>query len=166
MNLPAPRQQPQATPAGQPMPQYPFVVQPTAGDVQLYGERQPVVYVPSAENPNVMVGVLKQHVQPMQPIAARDLTPQPLIDVQAQRLVAAGIGGGVLLWGGGQFLNGVAHVVASFSGVGVFMLCLAAVAARAAFRPGSRAVGGTYNHNEIHVEQKWFGKSGFNIHNN
>ncbi|MFZ3592302.1 hypothetical protein [Streptomyces sp. BH104] len=166
MNLPAPRRQPNATPAGQPTHHYPIVVQPRDNAVELYGERPTVVWVPSAENPNVMVPVFKQHVQPMQCAPARDLTPQPLIDVRAQRIVAAGVGGGVCLWGGGQFLNGFAHAVASFSGVGFLMLCLAAVAARSVFKVGTRAVGGTYNHNEIHVEQKWFGKTDIDIHNN
>lgn len=167
MSLPEQRRQSYANPAGQPTNPYPPVVQPSGNAVELYGEREATVYVPSAENPSVMVGVPKRYVQPQQPMPARDLTPQPLFDPTAQRLLAVGVGGGVLLWGGGRFLAGASQFVSSLTGIGALGLCLLAVAIRAAFTSGARASGGAiYNHNEVHVEQKWLGKTGIDIHNN
>jgi hypothetical protein len=164
--LPAPHQQPYATTAGHPAHHTP-ALQPTAGTVELYGERPVVVYVPSAEDPNVMVGVDKRHVQPMLPGPARDLTPAPLLDARAQQLFGAGVGAGVLLWGGGQFLEGLGKMLAAATGTGVFALCLLAVVGRAVFTAGRRGIGGsTYIHNEIHTEQKWLGKTDIDIHNN
>lgn len=108
---PVPHQQPYATPAGQHAPVRDLVIhQPIP--LEPYGERQPVVYVPSAENPNVMVGVPKQYVQPMLALPARDLTPQPLIDPGAQKMIGGGIGVGAagagLGWGAGQMFAGIA----------------------------------------------------------
>lgn len=167
MNPPAPRRQPYATPAGQPTHHFPPVVQPTGNAVELYSEREATVWVPSAENPNVMVGVPKRYVQPMQPAPSRDLAPVALIDAKAARLLGGGVGGGVLLWGGGQLLEGASKFANAFTAVGLFGFCLLAVAIRAAFAFGPRAAGGdTYNHNEIRVEQKWFGRNDIDIHNN
>lgn len=166
MKPPAPRRQPYANPAGQPTNPYPPAVQPTGNAVELYGDREATVYVPSAENPSVMVGVLKRHVQPMQPTPARDLAPQPLFDPTAQRLLAAGLGGGGLLWGGGQLFAGLSKVLAAATGTSFFVLCLIFVGGRVLFAFGSRAAGGNTYNNEIHVEQKWFGRNDIDIHNN
>lgn len=120
--------------------------------VELSGERQ-AVWVPSAENPNVMVSVPKQYVQPMLPAAPRDLTPQPLFDPLAQRLVGGGVGGGVLLWGGGKFLVGLGDALSALSGAGLLLLVLALVGARAV---GGGRAGGT--HIEVHQHAR-FGKN-------
>lgn len=132
-------------PAGQ-RPVYPAAV-------ELYGERQTAVWVPSAENPNEMVSVPKQFVQPMLPAAPRDLTPQPLLDPLAQRLVGGGVGGGVLLWGGGKFLVGLGDALSALSGTGLLLLFLALAGVRAL---GGGRRGGT--HIEVHQHAR-FGKN-------
>lgn len=160
-DLPAPRRQPNATPAGQPTNPYPFVVQPAAGEVQLYGERQAVVWVPSAENPNVSVAVPKQYVMPMQALPARDLTPQPLLDPLAQRMVGAGVGGGALAagfgYGVGQALSGLAGVTSG----GLFWLAVIILALK--MPSAARRSGGNTTITNVRVQQKWFGTT--NIHN-
>jgi hypothetical protein len=123
--------------------------------VELYGERPAVKWVPSAENPAVMVPVLAQYVQPMLPPAPRDLTPQPLLDPVTQRLLGGGVGGGVLLWGGGQFLIGAGQFVSSLSGVGALLFFLALAGGRAMLSGGRR--GGTRI--EVHNHNRGFGRS-------
>lgn len=121
--------------------------------VELRGERQAVAWVPSAENPSVMVAVPKEFVQPMQPAAPRDLTPQPLFDPLAQRMIGGGVGGGVLLWGGGKFLVGLGDALSALSGTGLLLLFLALAGVRA-FGGGRR--GST--HIEVHQHAR-FGKN-------
>lgn len=101
--------------------------------VELRGERQAVTWVPSGENPNEMVCVPKEFVQPMQPAAPRDLTPQPLLDPKAQQLLAGGLGigaaGAGLGWGAGQMFAGVAMM--GTSGLAILLgLLLASQALR------------------------------------
>ncbi|MGY6019572.1 hypothetical protein [Streptomyces spinosirectus] len=125
-------------------------------DVELYGERQPVAWVPSAENPNVMVAVPKQYVQPMQPAPPRDLTPVPLFDPQAQRLFAGGLGVGAagagLGFGLGQLAAGIAMM--GTSGLAILAgLLLAAGSLR------GRGVVNVHNESHTHVTQKWLGRT-------
>lgn len=122
-------------------------------DIKLSGERQDVVWVPSAENPNVMVAVEKQYVQPMLPAPPRDLTPQPLLDPFAQRLVGGGVGlgaaGAGLGWGAGQMFAGVAMM--GTSGLAILLgLLLAAGTLRR--RPNVSI------HQEVHQHAR-FGKN-------
>lgn len=127
-------------------------------EVELYGERQPAVrepsvWVESADDPNLMVRIPKRYVQATPRPEPRDLAPQPLFDPTAQKILAAGVGGGVLLWGGGQFLVGVGELVSALSGVGVLLLFLGFALARSAV--GGRR-GGT--HIEVHQHAR-FGKN-------
>lgn len=150
---PVPYEQPYATPAGQPAPVRDLVIRPTYGTVQPYADRDPVVYVPSADNPSVMVAVEKRYVQPMQAPAARDLTPVPLIDPQAQRILAGGVGigaaGAGIGYGAGQMFAGIALM--STSGFAVFLgLFLMAANLRS-------ARGDKHIHKTTHVHQKWLG---------
>jgi hypothetical protein len=140
----------------------PAAVQPA--EVQLYDERQPAVrepsvWVESADDPNLMVRIPKRYVQSVPVPEQRDLSPQPLFDQTAQRLLCGGVGGGVLLWGGGQLLVGLSHVVSALSGVGVLLFFLALAGARAAFGGGRRA--GTRI--EVHNHASWFGHTNTNL---
>ncbi len=157
--LPEPYQQPTALKAGQHTPHTP-TLRPNDNAIELYGERQPVVYVPSADNPSVMVAVPKQYVMPMQPLPARDLTPQPLLDPMAQRMVGAGIGGGAFAagvgYGIGQALTGLAGITSG----SIFWIAVLVLAWKL---PSATRSGGT--HNEIHVSHKWGGRPNFHIHN-
>lgn len=131
-------------------------LQPVSGPVELYDEREPVVWIPGAYGG--MVPVRKsQAPAPMQLSAPRDLSPQPLLDATAQRLLGGGLGGGVLLWGGGKFLAGASDFVSSLSGMGALLFFLALAGGRALLMGGR----GGYVHNEqhTHVTQKWFGRT-------
>lgn len=124
------------------------------GEIELYADRDPVVWVPDAYGE--MVPMRKsQAPHAMQPPPPRDLTPQPLFDPTAQRLLGGGIGGGVLLWGGGTFLVGASQLVSSLSGVGALLFFLALAGARAACGGGRQ--GGTRI--EVHNHARGFGRN-------
>ncbi|MGW2228170.1 hypothetical protein [Streptomyces formicae] len=130
--------------------------EPLTGTVELASEREPVVYVPGAYSD--MVAVRKSQAPArIEATPARDLTPQPLFDPVAQRLLAAGLGGGALFWGGGQFLAGASQFVSALSGAGALLFFLALAGARAVL--GGR--GSTYEQH-THIHQKWLGRT--NIH--
>ncbi|MEU9273066.1 hypothetical protein AB0E04_48005 [Streptomyces sp. NPDC048251] len=74
---------------------------------------------------NRSVEVRRSALQPAIPTPPLDLSPQPLLVPLAQRLVAAGVGSGVALWGGGQFLAGAGQLASTLSGVGALLFCLA-----------------------------------------
>lgn len=148
-NLPE-RYQPYATPAGQTTPNRHLpAAQPVSGPVELYGEREPVVYVPSAEHPGLMVPVLKQYVQPMHVMQPRDLTPQPLLDPMAQRMIGAGVGGGAFAAGVGYGVGQILGSLAGLSSGAVFWLAVLYLATKLP-AAGRAARGDTYvtnNHN-------------------
>jgi hypothetical protein len=94
-----------------PEPYQPYALpgqRPAYGDIELYDERDPIVLVTDPDNPNLSVRVRRSALLPATPTPPRDLTPQPLFDPIAQRLV----GGGALAvgvgWGGAQLLNAIA----------------------------------------------------------
>lgn len=134
-----------AEPAGQ-RPTYP-------ADVVLAGER-PVAWVPSASDPSVMVPVLKEYVQPMVAPAPRDLTPQPLLDPLAQRLLAGGIGAGTAGAGVGFGLNQLAAGIAMMGTSGLAVLAALLLVAHSV---KGRSV--TNVRNETHVHQRWLGRT-------
>lgn len=122
--------------------------------IELHGERQAVKWVPSAENPSVMVPVLAEYVQPMQLAPPRDLTPQPLLDPKAQQLLAGGVGigaaGAGVGWGIGQMFAGVAMM--GTSGLAILLGLLLAA--------GSLRGRGVVNvRNEVHQHAGWFGRN-------
>ncbi|MER5300180.1 hypothetical protein ABT039_12075 [Streptomyces lasiicapitis] len=94
-------------------------------------ERQPVVWVPDAYGRMVP---MPKHLAPA-PVAAtepRDLSPLPLLDPVAQRLIGGGIGGGVLSAGLGYGTGQVISAAAGFtSGAGLWILLLLLLLLRA-----------------------------------
>lgn len=131
---------------------------PHVGEVELRDEVDPIVHVADPYDPNRSVAVRRSALQPMVRPEPRDLTPRPLLDPVAQRLLAGGVGSGIALWGGGQFLAGAGQLVSSLSGVGALLFFLALAGARAMFiRPtaGARV--------EVHNHVRGFGRSTMNL---
>jgi hypothetical protein len=122
--------------------------------VELAADRDPVVYVPDAYGQMVP---MRRSQLPNAPVRTepRDLTPEPLLDPVAQRLVGAGVGGGILLWGGGQFLIGAGQLLSSLSGVGALLFFLALAGGRSLLGGGRQA--GTRI--EVHNHVRGFGRS-------
>jgi hypothetical protein len=122
-------------------------------EVELYDDRDPIVWTPNAYGE--MVQMRRSQLPAYTPAAPpRDLTPQPLFDPQAQRLLAGGIGVGAagagLGFGAGQMLAGVAMM--GTSGLAILLgLLLAAGALRR--RPDVSI------HQEVHQHARWFGKN-------
>lgn len=132
----------------------PAVVQPA--EVELYDEADPVVWIPGAYGE--MVPVRKsQAPAPVQAAPVRDLTPQPLIDPLAQRLLAGGLGVGAagagLGFGFGQLAAGIALM--GTSGLALLVGLLLA----ASMRSGSV----THVRQEVHNHARWFGKTHTNL---
>lgn len=132
-----------------------YAEQPLTGTVQLSSEREAAVWVPGAYGGMVAVRKSQAPAQ-VERTPVRDLTPQPLFDPTAQRLLAAGVGGGALLWGGGAFLAGAGQLVSSLTGTGALLFFLAIAGARAAI--GNRGTS-VINEQHTHVHQKWLGRT-------
>jgi hypothetical protein len=119
-------------------------------------EREPMVWIPGPGSDFVAVpkstAEAYGYLTPAAPIPARDLTPLPAVDLLAQRMVGAGVGGGVAAAGTGW---GVAQVVNALAGVGtgVGLLLLALVLAKLTSRSGGET--------HIHVtnNNRWWGRS-------
>ncbi|WP_051790093.1 hypothetical protein [Streptomyces sp. NRRL S-1022] len=127
--------------------------------VELRAERPAVAWVPSGADPNVMVPVLREYVQPMPMPAPRDLTPQPLFDPLAQRMLAGGVGVGAAGAGVGFGLHELAAGVALMGTSGLAMLAALLLAA------GSVRGRSVVNvRHETHVTQKWFGRTDITHH--
>lgn len=126
--------------------------------VELYSEADPIVLVADPDNPQGFVRVRRSALHPATPTPPRDLAPQPLLDPTAQRYVGAGIGGGILLWGGGQFLIGAGHLISSLSGVGALLFFLALAGARTIL--GGRQAGTRI---EVHNHARGFGRNTTNL---
>lgn len=145
------------TPAeyGLALPEQP--VTPTA--IVPAAEREPMVYVPGPGNAFVAVprstalayGYLAQ--QPAH-LPATPVPAGPAVDPLAQRMVAAGVGGGVATagigWGIGQALAG--------GGVSLALLVAALLVARFAGRRGG-AGGGSETHIHVTNNNRWLGRS-------
>jgi len=124
-------------------------------EVELYDDRDPIVYVPDAYGE--MVPMRKsQAPAPMQPAQPRDLTPQPLFDPLAQRMLGGGIGAGAAGAGIGFGLNQVAAGIAVMGTSGVVILAALLLAATGL---RGRSVVHVRNEQHTHVEQKWFGRT-------
>lgn len=136
---------------------HPPVVQPA--EVELYDERPPIAWVADQLNPSRSVAIDARLIHRPEPAAPRDLAPQPLFDPTAQKLLCGGVGGGVLLWGGGQLFAGLSQMVSALSGVGALLFFLALAGARAVVGGGQRA--GTRI--EVHNHAKWFGRNTTNL---
>lgn len=154
--LPVPRP---AETAGQrqPMPGWP--VEPAIDQhavIEMARERG-IAYLPDPYNPSRSVAVYRDLVERPAPQQPRDLTPLPLIDPIAARLLAGGVGGGALGagvgWGFGQAAAGIAAFGGS-SAVLVVALLLAA-----AKLPSVGRGGGTHIEKHVHHHNSWWGKS-------
>lgn len=126
---------------------------PLTGPVELYGERQAVVWVPDAYGQ--MVPMPKDQVHAIQPVQPRDLTPAPLIDPRAQFALFGGIGAGAagagIGWGFGQAAAGVAELGGGgFVGVALLLLLFARLG-------GGRTT--VNNHTTVHNTNRWLGRS-------
>lgn len=134
---------------------------PPAAPVQLYGERR-VTYVPDALNPGQSVAIDPRLLQPAIYQPARDLSPQPLLDPFAQRILATGVGGGVFAAGAGW---GVGEAAGGLAGIGtgsLFWLALILAATRLPRLGRARVHHETHNHVTNH--NRWFGNSRTNLH--
>lgn len=127
-------------------------------EVELYSERQPAVrepsvWVESADDPNLMVRIPKRYVQTTPRSEPRDLTPQPLIDPLAQRLLAGGLGVGAAGAGLGFGLGQLAAGIALMGSSGLVLLAGLLLAA------GMRGRSVTHVRQEVHNHARWFGRN-------
>lgn len=134
---------------------HPAAVRP--GEVDLYDEADPIVHVPDPYDPSRSVAVRRSALQPVQSAPPRDLTPQPLLDPMAQRLISGGVGVGAagagIGWGAGQMFAGVALMGTS----GLLFLLGMLLAA------GVRGRDGVHVHQEVHNHARWFGRNTTNL---
>jgi hypothetical protein len=135
------------TPAG--------AARPVVGFVELNDEHDPIVHVQDPYNPNRSVAVRRSALQPTEATPARDLTPQPVVDPLAQRLLAGGLGAGVTGWGAGEFLAGASQLVSAMTGAGSAALAIALLLLAWKMAPSHRA-GKTVN---ITNNNRWGGRS-------
>lgn len=124
--------------------------------VELYEDRDPVVWIPGAYGE--MVPVRKsQAPTTVQVPPVRDLSPQPLFDPLAQRLLAGGLGVGAagagLGFGFGQLAAGLALM--GTSGLALLVGLLLAA--------GMRGGSVTHVRQEVHNHARWFGKTNTNL---
>lgn len=127
-----------------------------AYEVELYDEADPIVYVRDPYNPNRSIEVRRSALLPATPTPPRDLTPQPLLDPVAQRLIGGGVGVGAAGAGVGFGFHEIAAGVALMGGSGLailFGLLLAAGGLRA------RSVVNVHNESRTYVQQKWLGRT-------
>lgn len=127
--------------------------------VELYDESDPIVLVADPYDPNRSVAVRRSSLQPATPTAPRDLTPQPVLDPLAQRLLGAGLGAGVagagIGWGIGQAAAGIATIGGTAAAVMVLVLWLLA---RLGGGRGSVTI-----QQEVHNHARWFGRNTTNL---
>lgn len=122
--------------------------------VELHDEADPIVHVPDPYDPNRSVAVRRSSLQPVAPAAPRDLTPVPLLDPLAQRLLGGGIGLGAAGAGVGFGLGQLAAGIALMGTSGLAILVGLLLAARML---GPRSV--TNVRQEVHNHASWFGRN-------
>jgi hypothetical protein len=148
-----------ATTTGQPTIHQP---QPLTGNIELYTERPPIAYVQDPLDPQRSVAIDARLLTPAvyQP---RDLTPQPVLDPVAQRMLGAGIGGGALAAGVGW---GFAEAAGVFAGMSTGTILWALLLAGAIRTLPALVARRPRIHNETHVhnETRWLGRSTTNVH--
>ncbi|WP_328431792.1 hypothetical protein [Streptomyces sp. NBC_00453] len=137
-----------------PQPLTPY--DPTAAPVELYGEREAVVWVPDAYGR--MVPMPKRLAPP--PVLAtepRDLTPLPLLDPIAQRFIGAGIGGGALSAGVGYGIGQIISAAAGFGSGAAMWIALMVLALRMPARTLTNgASGSTVNIRKAVIKRSHF----------
>jgi hypothetical protein len=123
-----------------------------AAQVELRDESDPVVHVPDPYDSTRFVAVRRSALQPVTASPARDLTPQPVLDPLAQRLLAGGIGVGAAGAGVGFGLGQLAAGIALMGTSGLALLVGLLLAARVL---GPRQV--THVRQTVHNRASWFG---------
>lgn len=121
--------------------------------VELHDEADPIVHVPDPYDPNRSVAVRRSSLQPVALTQPRDLTPQPVLDPLAQRMLGGGVGAGVagagVGWGIGQAAAGIASIGGTAAAVMALLLWLLARGGR-----------GTVNiRQEVHNHASWWGSN-------
>ncbi|MFI6466902.1 hypothetical protein [Streptomyces sp. NPDC050538] len=137
-----------------PQPLTPY--DPTAAPVELYGERQAVVWVPDAYGDMVP---MPKHLAPPPMIRPepRDLTPLPLLDPIAQRFIGAGIGGGALAAGAGYGIGQVISAAAGFGSGAAMWIALLVIA----LRMPARAITNGRDGSTVHIRKAVFKRNHF-----
>lgn len=129
----------------------------TPAEVELYAERPPIAWVVDPLNPTQSVAIDARLIQRPEPAPPRDLSPQPLLDPLAQRLLAGGLGVGAagagLGFGFGQLAAGVALM--GTSGLALLVGLLLAA--------GMRGGSVTHVRQEVHNHARWFGRNTTNL---
>ncbi|WP_069886072.1 hypothetical protein, partial [Streptomyces luteocolor] len=129
---------------------------PAAAPVELYGEREAVVWVPDAYGRMVP---MPKHLAPPSVLATepRDLTPLPLLDPVAQRFIGMGIGGGALSAGVGYGIGQIISAAAGFGSGAAMWIALIVLALRMPARtiPGG-ASGSTVNIRKAVIKRSHF----------
>lgn len=128
----------------------PYSVRPM--QVELHDEADPIVHVPDPYDPTRFVAVRRSAIQPVTATPARDLTPQPVLDPLAQRLLAGGVGVGAAGAGLGFGLGQLAAGIALMGTSGLAVLVGLLLAARVL---GPRQV--TNVRQTVHNQASWFG---------
>ncbi|MFH9070253.1 hypothetical protein [Streptomyces alboflavus] len=116
-------------------------------------ERQPVVWVPDAYGRMVP---MPKHLAPPPVLASepRDLSPLPLLDPVAQRLIGGGIGGGALSAGVGYGTGQAISAAVGFtSGAGLWLVLLFLLVLRA---PAVAEGGSTVNIRKAVIKRSHF----------
>jgi hypothetical protein len=113
-----------------------------------YGERGPVVWVPDAYGRMVP---MPKHLAPAPMVRPepRDLTPLPLLDPIAQRLIGAGIGGGALSGGLGYGIGQVISAAAGFGSGAAMWIALLVIA----LRMPARAITNGRDGSTVHIRK-------------
>ncbi|MFG2552168.1 hypothetical protein [Streptomyces sp. NPDC048581] len=129
---------------------------PTAAAVELYGEREAVVWVPDAYGRMVP---MPKHLAPapMPMPEPRDLTPLPLLDPVAQRFIGAGIGGGALSAGVGYGVGEIISAAAGFGSGAAMWIALIVLALRMPARTITNGASGS----TIHIRKAVIKRSHF-----
>ncbi|MEV5166968.1 hypothetical protein AB0K66_20400 [Streptomyces werraensis] len=135
------------------VPAEPYAPAPAA--VELAAERGPVVWVPDAYGRMVP---MPKHLAPPPMIRPepRDLTPLPLLDPLAQRLMGAGIGGGALAAGVGYGIGEAVNALAGAGSGALVWVALAVLAWRAPVRAVASGRGST-----VHIRKAVIKRSHF-----
>jgi hypothetical protein len=129
----------------------------TPANVELYTERPPIAWVADPRDPSLSVPIDARLIQRPEPAPPRDLTPQPLFDPLAQRLLAGGLGVGAAGAGVGF---GLGQLAAGFALMGTSGLALlVGLLLAASVRGGSV----THVRQEVHNHAKWFGRNTTNL---
>ncbi|MTE20310.1 hypothetical protein F0L17_14575 [Streptomyces sp. TRM43335] len=129
----------------------PAVIRPTA--VEQHHHDQPVVYVPHAVDPDLMIPVRREHL-PATPTAPtpHHPAPRPAIDPAAQRLVGVGVAAAGIGIGGSFFFGALAAATPALALI---------VAGLLLTKLGGRNSGSTHTHHETHIKvtnvARWWG---------